>query len=102
MLRRLIPWLSALIAFVVVGLSVASYEADIAWRHAKGMSDLCYLNHGFPPGSRPTSSIAACTEPIFRNSQATWFYFAGAGAGLIAALIVLGVFVFFRRKRSAA
>ena len=101
MLKRLIPWLSALIAFVAVGISVGSYEAEHSRRHARGMHALCYRDKGHSLGTGPQEVVAQCSEIMFRQTQETWFYFAGAGAGLVAAVIVLGIFAVIRRRKSS-
>jgi hypothetical protein len=102
MMMRWIPWLAALAAAVAVGLWVATHEAEVAWRNAMGEQRLCYANAGYPLGSGPAGVAAECAEPVIRYSQSTWFYVAGAGAGLVAALVVLAIFAVVRRKRPAA
>jgi hypothetical protein len=105
MFNRLIPWVAALVAFVVVGLLVFGNQNDIAIRNAEGIRNLCYLNHGFSGAAKyeaPKAVIAECTQSMARYNEATWFYFVGAGAGLIAAVMVLGIFYLLRRKKPVA
>lgn len=111
MSNRLLSYLLAALVFLGVGYFVLDNRTSAAFRDAETARDGCYMRSGIPvdPRGGPVTGIdipahvrTECTRPIadYQDGE-TGRYLIAALAGLVAALVVLGIFAGLRRKAGA-
>ena len=107
-MKRLWPWLVALLLFLGVGYFVADNQWRVGERNALGSVDSCYAVRGYPrdrvdAAAIPPAIVEECTLPMRRHRETMMPWLIAAAAGAIAALIALAaIFGLRRATRSEA